>query len=89
MRFQAMGQLAFNLYSPTSKSRKMIFLGVGMNESPVNSRPHTTCDEYSRPGAARFFAALSLRLGLPLPGVRLVTWNILAVINWCFDCKIT
>ena len=24
-----------------------------------------------------------------LPGVRLVTWNVLAVINWCFDCKIT
>jgi hypothetical protein len=24
----------------------------------------------------------------PLPGVRLVTWNILGVINWCFDCKI-
>jgi hypothetical protein len=25
-----------------------------------------------------------------LPGVRLVTWTILAVINWmCFDCKIT
>jgi hypothetical protein len=26
---------------------------------------------------------------LSLPGVtRLVTWTILAVMNWCFDCKI-
>jgi hypothetical protein len=28
-------------------------------------------------------------VGLALPGVRLVTRNILAVIAWCFDCKIT
>ena len=30
-----------------------------------------------------------LQIGLALPGVRLVTWTIPAVINWCFDCKIT
>jgi hypothetical protein len=30
------------------------------------------------------------RVGLhSLAGVRLVTWNTLAVIKWCFDCKIT
>jgi hypothetical protein len=27
--------------------------------------------------------------GCPLPGVGLVTWTVLAVINLCFDCKIT
>jgi hypothetical protein len=32
------------------------------------------------------FPALSLPLGLSLPGVRLVTWTMLAVINWCFGC---
>jgi hypothetical protein len=29
-----------------------------------------------------------LQVGLSLLAVRLVTWT-LAVINWCFDCKIT
>jgi hypothetical protein len=37
------------------------------------------------------------KVGLSLPGVRLVTWNIRGVIRgaiwgaigWCFDCKIT
>jgi hypothetical protein len=27
-------------------------------------------------------------LGLPLPGVRLVTWTTPGVINWSFDCNI-
>jgi hypothetical protein len=31
-----------------------------------------------------------LLLGVALPGrVRLVTWNVMAVINWGFNCKIT
>jgi hypothetical protein len=33
--------------------------------------------------------ALVSSVGLSLPGIRLVTWTILGVIKWCFDCKIT
>jgi hypothetical protein len=29
------------------------------------------------------------QVGLALPGVRWVTWTILAVIDWCLDCRIT
>jgi hypothetical protein len=35
-------------------------------------------------------APMGLKVGLSLPGVICVTWTTtLAVINWCFDCKIT
>jgi hypothetical protein len=55
-----------------------------------------------RPGPFRFLHSIRARrevrrlidvdpvLGLSLPGgVRLVTRTIHAVINWCFDCKMT
>ena len=35
-------------------------LGDGMNESPANSRPHTTCEEYSRSGSANRSLAFTL-----------------------------
>jgi hypothetical protein len=40
--------------------------------------------------AALNFTYPAAGLGCQLPAVRLVTWTImLAVIIWCFDCKIT
>jgi hypothetical protein len=27
-------------------------------------------------------------VGLSLPDVRMITWKVLAVINWCFDCAV-
>jgi hypothetical protein len=45
--------------------------------------------------SASELSAHTPRVGLPLPGVRLLIWtpcvglSLPAVINWCFDCKIT
>jgi hypothetical protein len=43
----------------------------------------------TQPPADGAGAAAAMEVGLSLPGVRLVSWAVVAVINWCFDCKIT
>jgi hypothetical protein len=65
------------------------------NLTPPGSECNPTCCSLegiwkfiSRATRRSSAAAAFLSVGWSLPGVRLVTWTILAAINWSFDCKI-
>jgi hypothetical protein len=66
---------------------------------PLRNGPLYVGKDMSQPGVRGFVSSVQLhafaledadvqQVGLALPGVRLVTWTLPAVINWYFYCKI-
>jgi hypothetical protein len=73
------------------KHHSLTTTGSSGGGAPANNRVHPPDDlvDHLRRLVMRAVAAIGNRaLGLLNPGIRLVTCTILAVINWCFDCRV-